>query len=335
MRRLFFIQFLIFHSLIAYDQIIEGTVFDKETGGKINYAAVYFERSFVGTYTDKEGNFRIDVTKNVGMPLSVSAIGYFSLSISYYSNNEPVIVHLTPKVYNLKEVIVNARSQARDRRNDLRTFRAIFLGTSSNALKCRIMNENDISFSSGTDKDTLRAYANNPLQIVNKALGYHITYFLDIFEYDNLNGTFYFKGNIIFKEDLAYRGAQKTIIENERLKVYKGSRMHFFRELWADNLNTSGFEVTNQSRQSLSYRDIVDEGNDHKKYLLYNEPLCIAYYLSDKTSRLDFLQSRVYFDSTGYHDAFSARWEGNMVDQRIGDELPYEFVVKNGKNHKP
>ena len=334
MKKFFVFLFLMLHLVLLHGQIVTGTVLDKETGEKINYAAVYIDRSFAGTYTDPDGNFRIDVSANRGRPLSVSAIGYYSATIANYSEDEPVIILLTPKVYNLNEVVINAKMKARDRRNDLRIFREIFLGTSYVSRKCRILNDDDITFSTSLNNDTLRAFADNPLYIVNKALGYSITYYLDRFEYDLSDNTFFFKGNIIFKEDLNSKNSRKKSVGNERMRVYTGSRMHFFRELWANNLNESGFVLTDSAKQVFSYADLVTVGDDKKKYLSCNKQLNIDFYLTDEISKLVFLQDRVYFDSTGYFDASAVSWEGRMVGQRIGEELPYEFVAVRGNGKK-
>ncbi len=329
MKKLVLLILLVNHFLVAYNQILKGTILDKDTEDKIVYAAIYFNGTFVGTYSDQNGNFQLDVSKNTTMPLSISAIGYNSVTINSFSSNNPLIVYLTPKVYNLSEVVINAKSLDRERRSNLVLFKNIFLGTTSNAHWCEIINENDITFNYKSDKDTLRAFASKPLQIENRALGYKITYFLDKFEYDRKNRTFFFKGNIVFNEDMTTEELQKQSYERHRRNAYLGSRMHFFRELWANNLKATGFVVQNPSEENLNYEKIVFEENDHKKYLSYREYLIITYYSKVVKSYIVFLKDRVFFDGTGYFDASGISWEGQMVDRRIGDLLPYEYVLKN------
>jgi hypothetical protein len=327
MKKLALLILLVNHFLVAYNQIIKVTVLDKETGYKIGYAAIYFSGTFVGTYSDINGNFQLDVSRNTSMPLSISAVGYNSVTINSFSSNNPLSIYLTPKIYNLNEVVINAKSLARERRSNLTLFKNVFLGRSSNAHRCKIINEKDITFNYITDKDTLKAFASKPLQIENRALGYKITYFLDNFEYDKKSKTFLFKGNIIFNEDISTEGIQSY--EQLRRNAYQGSKMHFFRELWANNLKTAGFILQDSSGEDLDSTEIVFKENDHKKYLSYGENLIIRYNSEVVNSEIVFLKDSISFDSTGYFDGFGIRWKGQMATQRIGDALPYEYGLNN------
>ena len=343
---------LINNFLVAYNQIIKGTVLDKETKDIIAGAAVYFNGTFAGTYSDKNGNFQLDMSKNTSMPLSISALGYNSITMSSFSTTDSLIINLTPKTFDLGEVVIRDKSLARERKSNLKLFKDVFLGTTPNAGSCKILNENDITFNYKTDKDTLRAFALNPLKIENRALGYKITYFLDNFEYDRKNRTFFFKGNLVFNEEMLTGETYKQSYEQQRINSYKGSKMQFFRELWADNLRDAGFTVLDPSGNKLDYKKIVVEQNDHSKYLSFTRYLSIVYnpehrennrniyyyknmpltfnnMEEDNSSKIVFLKNRVLFDSTGYFDGSGIRWEGQMVTQRISDFLPYEFQLNN------
>ncbi len=352
MKRLVILMLLVNNFLVAYNQIIKGIVLDKETRDIIAGAAVYFNGTFAGTLTDKNGNFRLDMSKNSSMPLSISALGYYSVTLNGYSTTDSIIIQLVPKTFDLNEVVIRDKSLVRERKSNIRIFKEVFLGTTPNAGSCKILNENDITFNYKTDKDTLRAFALNPLKIENRALGYKITYFLDNFEYDRKNKTFFFKGNLVFNEEMLTGETYKQSYEQQRINSYKGSKMHFFRELWADNLRDAGFTVLDPSGNKLDYKKIVVEQNDHRKYLSFmrylsivynpehrennrniyyykNMPLTFNNMEEDNSSKIVFLKNRVLFDSTGYFDGSGIRWEGQMVTQRISDFLPYEFHLDN------
>ena len=316
-------------TLVAYNQIIKGTILDKDSNEKIVYATVYISGTFIGTYSDQNGDFQIDVSKHSSKPLSISAVGYNSVTLNSFSITKPLTIYLTSKVYELNEVVINAKSLARERKVNLGQFKDVFLGSSPNAQKCKILNENDITFNYETNQDTLRAYTSKPLQIENIALGYKITYFLDKFEYDKMNKTFNFKGNILFNEDIANEDSLTHSFERKRKNAYLGSRMHFFRELWADNLKTTGFEVQNPSEENLNYKKIVFEKSNNKKYLTYKENLIITYNSKVVKSYIVFLKDSVFFDGAGYFDASRISWEGQMATQRVGDLLPYDYVPNN------
>ena len=95
--------------LVAYNQIIKGTILDKNTKSPIAYATVYFNTTSVGSYTDEKGSFKLDIRNIISMPLTISALGYYSINISDYSPDKDILVYLTPEVFGLKEVVVNAK----------------------------------------------------------------------------------------------------------------------------------------------------------------------------------------------------------------------------------
>jgi hypothetical protein len=119
--------------LVAYTQIINGVVLDKQTINHISFAAIYFNGTFVGTTSDQDGHFELDITKYVSRPLTISAVGYYSFTLTDLLSGEPNIIYLTPKVYEIKEVSVSTKSLARQRRINLALFKKEFLGTSYNA----------------------------------------------------------------------------------------------------------------------------------------------------------------------------------------------------------
>lgn len=207
-------------------------------------------------------------------------------------------------------------------------FKNEFLGTSANAQNCDILNEDDITFNYDTDDDTLKAFSSKPIQIINKKLGYKITYYLDNFEYYKRSKSFVYKGNLIFKEDLATHDSQKPIFERRRKNSFHASRMHFFRTLWANDLKSTGFVVYNSTNNFLDYPNIVLEDDRHRKFLTYKKYLGICYYSKLPTSKILFLKEKVYFDKNGYFDESGITWDGKMASKRIGDQLPYDYIDK-------
>ena len=311
----------------AYTQVISGTVLDKKTNIPVYSATVYFDGTSIGTITDKNGNFALDISNNARMPLHISSLGYVTASLDYpgYTTAESKIIYLTPKVFELNEVEIKAKSLTGKRKSNLIIFRNEFLGTSGNARSCIILNENDIIFSYGNDPDILVAYSSKPIRIVNKNLGYMITYFLDKFEYYKKSKSFVYKGNLIFSEDLAMPGQQKKTYERKRRNSYYGSRMHFFRALWSNELKSSGFNINNQNDDYPDYEVLVNE-DEQGKFLKYNEGLSVYYYSKIPTSQMNFLKDKIYFQKNGYFDESGISWEGKMANKRIGDQVPYNYM---------
>jgi hypothetical protein len=309
----------------TYSQIIKGTILDKSNDSRISFATIYLNGTYVGTNSDQTGYFELDITKYSSMPLTISALGYYSITLSDFSKDKPLIAYLTPKVFELDEVVVKSKSLSRERKEKLILFRNEFLGPTENGQNCEITNENDISFNYDSDKDTLKAFASKPLLINNRRLGYKITYYLDKFEYYKKTKSFFYQGTIIFNEDSISDKTQKQSIDRRRRYAYLGSRMHFFRELWTNNLSKSGFKILNSSDENLDYKNLVIQKDSLRKFLSYNEKIGIGYYSRTPSSYIVFHKNEVFFDKNGYFDSSGVAWEGQMAKLRIGDLLPYEY----------
>jgi len=327
MRKLIFVILFINFYTVAFNQIITGTVLDKKTNKTIPLASVYFNGTKTGTTADKDGNFKFDISKHTLMPITISAIGYYSKKTKDYTFSEPLEIYLSPKIYELNEAVVADKSLKKKRRRYMRLFKDEFLGTTPNSHDCRILNEEDIRFVYESADDTLRTYAFKPIIIANKALGYKITYYLDKFEYYKRNKSTFFRGNIIFKEMVK---SPEMFLE-KRESTYRGSRMHFIRSLWKDDLSANGFRVAKSGHDKvkyipIKYDEVVLQDGDNNKFIRSLKPLEIDYLTN--FSCMVFLKEYVYFDKTGYFDPSGINWEGDMGRQRIADWLPYEFSLK-------
>jgi len=305
-------------------QIIRGSILDISTKSGIPFASVYFNATFAGTTSDKDGNFELDVSNNSSMPLTVSAVGYYSVTLAPFQTGKHLQISLAPKVYELTEAHVKAKSLKAKRQRNLRLFREEFLGTSANAGQCKILNENDISFNYDSDTDTLKVFALKPLEIQNGALGYRLTYYLDKFEYYRKRRSTFFMGNMIFKDEAGADSIQKKRYNTIRKGTYLGSRMHFFRTLCGDTLKTK-FVVQDPSGEEIKYKNLVTRVNN-EYYLTYSTHLQLSY--GRDVSYIIFRKKPVYFDRTGYFDPSTINWKGSMGEQRIADWLPYEYKME-------
>jgi hypothetical protein len=305
-------------------QELRGKIMDQESGQSIPNAAVYITGTFLGATADHDGRFSIDISRFPQRPVTVSAIGYYSSTVTRPHKDTRVPIYLVPKVYELEGASVTTRSLARKRRINLAAFKKEFLGSSAYARESEIINEEVIRFNYQTDRDTLLAYALEPLRIHNRALGYYITYYLNHFEYDRRTKTTLFMGDILFDEDLNIVSENERRFERRRQYVYKGSCMHFFRILWADQLDDSPFRVLNTAGYRLQIDELVAETEEGVKYMVDSGNLEVCYY--QECSEVEFLDEAVYFDRTGYYDPTAILWRGPMAEERVGDWLPYEYT---------
>jgi hypothetical protein len=82
MRRLTLLLIFINLSTSAFNQVIKGTILEEKIKKAICFATVYFNGTFVGTSSDENGHFELNISKNRLMPLTISAIGYYSVTLS-------------------------------------------------------------------------------------------------------------------------------------------------------------------------------------------------------------------------------------------------------------
>ena len=309
---------------MIYGQLITGVVMDEQTGDPVGFASVFFDGTFVGTTADEQGRFELDVTPYKSRSLIISAVGYYTNLITDFTRGEPYQLVLAPRVFEIKEVSVTAKSLARKRKACMQIFIKEFIGLTSNARRCYILNESDISFNYNSDKDTLKAFASKPIQIQNLALGYEITYHLERFEYERKTKTVLYTGSIIFNSDLLADENNLKKYIRRREYAYTGSSKHFFRALWSNSLTSSGFSVSSyRTCEQLNFELLVLQDSIGGKFLQYSEDLKIEYY--NQLSYISFLEEKVYFEQDGFFNPTSIIWSGKMSKQRIADFLPYEY----------
>jgi hypothetical protein len=324
MKKLLLLLLLSFCPFLAFSQIIRGRVMDRVTKKPVDHASVYINGTFLGTTTNVNGEFELDVSSQAKRAIQISAVGYRSTSLKPMTKEKYYEVVLERAIYEIEEVEVESESLIKERARCMRIFKNEFLGRSRNARDCIIMNEADITFNYHSNRDTLKAIARKPLIILNSALGYQVTYFLDKFEYDKVHKTTYFSGNINFNLDMAASVQSRKEYEARRKKTYIGSCKHFFSALWLNNLLREGFRVQKvDGIYPLDYDEYVIEDTQGKKYFAYHQNLEIAHY--NYLSTVSFRDSRVYFGRDGFFEPEAILWYGYMSVARIADWLPYEY----------
>jgi hypothetical protein len=333
MKSFLLILILIVFCRTGISQVVSGYIMDKNSRSRISFATVYINGTYVGTSTDQNGFFTLDISKKASMPLTVSALGYYSVTLGYYSTDTLNQIYLTPKVFELSEVVVTGKGDAGRRKENLSRFRNDFLGTSTNSKNCEIINEDDIRFSFDPSTGIFKAFSVNPIKIINKNLGYKIIYFLDKYEFiyplkGPVSGSII--GNYQFIEDTLRNKSSLKRIEERRKFAYLGSRMHFFRELWRNNLVSAGFEMKDSLSRKIGYKKIVVESRgesdpDVSKYLNYYGKIYIGYRDNLNVTIIKINKDHIFFNKDGFFDPLGIVWEGDMSYQRIGDLLPFEY----------
>jgi uncharacterized protein with FMN-binding domain len=337
---------LLLSPALLWAQAITGRVTDAVTGKPLEKVSVYFDGTYKGTVTDSAGNFAINNTIKTSSPLVVSFLGYESQRISNYAE-EPLSIALKLKVVELNEVTIG--SDEISRAKAMKIFLKEFIGEDTK--DCVIDNPDEIYFRYNKKQNLLRADAEKPLIITNKTLGYKITYFLTSFSHTPYLQTKY-KGNYFFTEDTAgLKPAKIKAIMKARDLAYYGSRMHFIRSLWANELGKNYFSIYKTPKgvvdknntykidatNMLGFDDIVQLADGQKFIMLakeagannekFNSNEIFVTYQNRNESLMQQQDgyTGVIIDENGFYDE-GLEWKGNISVYRISMLLPFEFM---------
>jgi hypothetical protein len=223
---------------VTQNYSISGMVKDKD-GQALPGAAVLLGGYKIGTVADRYGKFQISNLKAGKYDLLVQMVGYFPANKSVLISTGAVETQiiLTENVKLLNVVVVRPDPR---RSKFLEVFEESFLGTTPNALKCKILNPNIIDFEYDEEKQMLSAHTDEFIVVENKALGYRIRYLLKSFKKDEKNKLVYFYGYPYFEE---LKGSKRDRIryQAKRMEAYKGSPEHFFSSLYSNNYQQEGY----------------------------------------------------------------------------------------------
>lgn len=241
-------MFFFFHfcTLTAqYNYSITGKIADSKTGEPLQYVNVYLSQTTFGSSTNEEGVYKIQNVPKGKYQLVASIIGYKPVIKSIELKNEKEVeinFNLTETVYELNEINVDGRSPQKWL-EQLELFKKLFLGENQFAEKCVLQNETKLEF---IENDVLFfASINEPLQIINYALGYKINAVLKNFSYDKMKRIISYEIYPSFTEIVPSTPDSLNDFIANREKVYFGSSAHLLTTLanTEKDFRQEGFEI--------------------------------------------------------------------------------------------
>lgn len=242
--RISFSLILVFFALkIQAQNSLTGKVLDSLTRKPIPYVNVYFANTTIGTVTDEHGEFAIKGFSSGKYALTASFLGYTIVQLPLDFNGTAVnkTIILKEQIIQLNEVQVKVDSTEWEENFDI--FKKNFLGLTKNASQLVIKNPRNLRLYLDPHDVVLVAFAKQPVEIENRALGYKIFYQLKDFQVD-------------FKNDkMVYIGIPRFLLlepkgpkelgrwEEARKRAYAGSFSHFIQSIKRNELHSNGFEV--------------------------------------------------------------------------------------------
>jgi len=231
---------------------IQGTVQDELTGEPINGANVYIDGTTTGDNTGENGEFSFTTERSGEQVLVVSFIGYHTIRESVQIDEEDETLSLSFELrieeYALEDIVITADNREWQRNFD--DFRREFLGVTTFARNCEIVNKWAIDFLRKPDGELI-ATAREPVRVANRALGYWIEVELYDFNWklQNESGYFLFR-DIRFEEMEPQNDEQVRRWEVNREQAYQGSFRHFLISLYNDQLSRNRFSVVSHGGSS-------------------------------------------------------------------------------------
>ncbi len=224
---------------------IKGRVVNAANGEALAGSSVFISNSSKGMVSDGQGRFELNDVPVGKHDLIVSSIGFETSVFSFDAEDLPLQlkIEMQVKVKELENVTVEPSVEEGWDKWGL-MFTENFIGRTPNAAHCRIKNTKAIRFRYYKKSNRVIAYADEPVILENKALGYRISYQLEDFEVNFKNSSASFGGYPFFEE----MEKNRKRWERNREKSYHGSMMHFMRCLYRNNLAAEGFEIRRMKR---------------------------------------------------------------------------------------
>ncbi|BDD10363.1 hypothetical protein FUAX_27950 [Fulvitalea axinellae] len=225
-------------------QSLKGIVLDANTQEPVPFANVFIDNTTVGTGTTPDGRFQFE-TGPGPFTLVVSSVGYKTQAFSIETPEKIELrIKLHPDTRMLNTVVVEEDLSQWEKHYAI--FKNYFIGSPGTPFvdQCEILNPKVLHFDMNHRTRVFEAWADSSLHIRNKALRYDIYIHLvdfKVFFAKQRNQMRYFT-RFMDQTDGKPKGARRRADKKRRF-AYFGSRLHFYRSLYHDQLNASNFAV--------------------------------------------------------------------------------------------
>ncbi len=216
---------------------------DSDTDKPVPFVNVWLSNTSLGSASNENGQYTI---RNV--PFGNYVLVYSHVTYSPQRKNihlsksllRVTTVRMKELLYESGEVVVSSMDQ-KEWKEYYKKFEEEFLGQTSNASHCKIINPEVLMFEKDVDTNGYTAHASGLLEIENNALGYRINYLL--VDFISYNDRLRFAGVPQFVEMIPSDNQEMELWRENRLKSYQGSLRHFLASLPAGTTNKEGFLV--------------------------------------------------------------------------------------------
>ncbi len=339
---------------------IQGRIVDDSTGLPVPHSSIYLNRTTFQTRSNARGEFKLEAAGVYSGELIVSAAGYecfayapgFSGAGNRFYTFRLIKKERAKNIVTITDIFKTAAFQ---------NFTESLLGITAEAAACAITNSASLYFVNGKNGNITYGFADTPLIITNKLLGYEIVYDLIEFGDDNFKEN-YFTAYYWYRET-----GNKRQFTKQRQRNYYGSTQHFFHSLMERNLYEQGFslfrmkqaadtaglqlytdytQINPNSIEAISPLDFLFIDNISNEYYLksgreiivqYNKTPHAVDYLSEQgyvtgltkkgfTASIRLLTDTVGINSKGIiAEPLSLIYGGFWVYEKLANQLPLNY----------
>ncbi|MFC2126398.1 carboxypeptidase-like regulatory domain-containing protein, partial [Bacteroidota bacterium] len=172
---------------------MSGKIVDLNTNVPVEFAHVFLSNTTYGKTSDGSGRFYMDNLPAEEFILVVSIVGYetFSGKVNLTEMNiQNLLIKLKPKIVELEGVSVTGKTDKKWNRL-YNIFKREFVGETINSKDCEIKNPWVVEFTKKSNNNNISVVVSKPIIIINRSLGYKVTYYLEEFTYSGGNIRFY------------------------------------------------------------------------------------------------------------------------------------------------
>jgi len=327
---------------------ISGRIVDAKTKEPLVFVNVFIANTTIGTTTNENGFYLLENVNLGNNNLVISMMGFEVESREIFfsqSSTRTLNFQLRSKILKMPSVEIEAMD-AKEWRRNLKIFKREFLGQSNNAEKCEILNPEILNFRFEKESGILNAFADEPLVIMNNALGYKIYVILSSFVLSGESCQYIIMPH--YEKLLPKDEKEENNWRKNRIKAYNGSFRHFVVALTSAEIREHGFALwgITDSRERIEYplndpesiNNLMTPGDFEFEIKLHCEDLLRVEYLLEsnefsksdiQVSYLELKKDTVTVSQFGYVTEYNSIFRsGRWYYDRMSDALPNNYNVK-------
>jgi len=222
---------------ISNAQVVSAHIMDEQSNEPIPFANIFIENSTIGTQSDLDGHFELDLKEVNNAQIAISHLNYELVTLNVDEVKDTV--YLSARSIVIEGLSISSKGKDRLRSKRLKRFEDSFLGANRDRKKVYLTNSDQILFDE--KRGILYAYSDHPVKVYNEHLGYEIEFHIERFEL-NYEEELLYKGSIFFKS-LDGTRKQTARYNKNRKRTFENSSQRFFADLLTNDFDRDVYQI--------------------------------------------------------------------------------------------